>query len=121
MLKLMRYLKSVWWQLIIVLTLLTVQAYLQLELPTEMSAITKVVTTGARNLDGTLTTAGINEIWRVGWIMIAIAGAIALIAIIVSLLNSFIAANFGKESAPTFTKLSPSTHRPNSTKSAPLL
>jgi len=96
MLKLMRYLKSVWWQLIIVLTLLTIQAYLQLELPTEMSAITKVVTSGARNLDGTLTAAGINEIWRVGFIMIAIAGAIALIAIVVSLLNSYIAANFGK-------------------------
>ncbi|MCX5775481.1 MAG: ABC transporter ATP-binding protein [Firmicutes bacterium] len=96
MLKLMRYLKSVWWQLIIVLTLLTVQAYLQLELPTEMSAITKVVTSGARNLDGTLTAAGINEIWRVGWIMIAIAGGIALIAIVVSLLNSYIAANFGR-------------------------
>ncbi len=91
MLKLFRYLKPVWWEIVIDLILLTGQAYLQLELPTQMSKITAVVTNTA--LD---TATKQSQIWSTGAVMLAIAGAIAVIAITQSLFTSHIASTFGK-------------------------
>ncbi len=91
MLKLFRYLKPVWWEIVIDLILLTGQAYLQLELPSQMSKITAIVTNTA--LD---TATKQSQIWSTGGIMLAIAGAIAVIAIVQSLFTSHIASTFGK-------------------------
>jgi len=101
MLKLFRFLKPVWWEIVIDLILLTGQAYLQLELPAQMSKITASVTNQA--LD---TATRQSQIWSTGLVMLAIAGAIAVIAIVQSLFTSHIASTFGKNAREAvFTKV----------------
>lgn len=91
MIKLFRFLKPVWWEIVIDLILLTGQAYLQLELPTQMTKITSVVT------NATLDTATKqSQIWSTGLWMLVLAGIIAVIAIAQSLFTSHIASTFGK-------------------------
>lgn len=87
----MRYLKSVWWEALIAFILIVAQAYLQLELPTKMSAITAIVT------DITLSIAEKQtQIWSVGTEMLLVAFAIAAIAIASALFTSHMASVFGK-------------------------
>lgn len=91
MLKLFRYLKPVWWEIVIDLILLTGQAYLQLELPNQMANITAVVTN--QTLDAATKQS---QIWSTGLVMLVIAGIIVITAVVQSLFTSHIASTFGK-------------------------
>jgi len=86
MLKIFRYLKYTWWQLLIAVGFITAQAYFQLELPRRMGEMTNRVMQGAET----------GEILTLGGYMIVISVIVIICAVSAALLNSFIATTFGK-------------------------
>ena len=86
MLKLLRYLKYTWWQLLIAIAFVTAQSYFQLELPKQMGLMTNMVLQGAETRD-ILLKGGYMGIVSIIVIICAVCGA---------LLNSYIASTFGK-------------------------
>ena len=86
MLKLFRYLKYNWWQLLLSIAFVTLQAYFQLELPKQMGMMTNMVISGATPQDILLKGAYMGIV-SVIVIVCAVSGALS---------NSYIASTFGK-------------------------
>ena len=86
MLKLLRYLKYTWWQVLIAIAFVATQAYFQLELPRKMGEMTNLVIQGAETI----------EILKIGAYMGGVSIIVIICAVSGALLNSFIATTFGK-------------------------
>ncbi|HAV19504.1 MAG TPA: multidrug ABC transporter ATP-binding protein [Firmicutes bacterium] len=86
MLKLLRYLRYTWWQLLVSIMFVTLQSYFQLELPKQMGLMTNMVINGAETSD-VLLKGGYMGIVSIIVVICAVGGA---------LLNSYIASTFGK-------------------------
>jgi ATP-binding cassette subfamily B protein len=84
--KLLRYLKFTWWQLLLSVVLITLQAYFQLELPRLMGLMTNAVRQGA----------GSGQILNYGLEMGLKSFAVIICAVGAALLNSYIASIFGR-------------------------
>lgn len=94
MIKIYKLIKRLWWQLLIIVVLVAGQTLLQLELPDYIGEIQRIVTSAGAN---PLTSAEINEMLRVGGIMIGLSAIIFVLAIGQGLLNSYFVAQLGKE------------------------
>lgn len=91
MLKLVKYIKHLWWALLLNTIVIITQAWLQLSLPDYMSSILKTMQ------DVTLTQeARMQMIWRDGGIMIGVCFAILVCAIFVQILNSIVGAIYAR-------------------------
>ncbi|HOJ44572.1 MAG TPA: ABC transporter ATP-binding protein [Bacilli bacterium] len=86
MLKLLKYLKYTWWQVLIAIAFVATQAYFQLELPRKMGEMTNLVLQGAETI----------EILKIGAYMGGVSIIVIVCAVSGALLNSFIATTFGK-------------------------
>lgn len=86
MLKLLRYLKYTWWQVLIAIGFVATQAYFQLELPRKMGEMTNLVLQGAET----------SEVLKIGGYMGIVSIIVIICAVSAALLNSFIATTFGK-------------------------
>lgn len=86
MLKLLKYLKYTWWQVLIAIAFVATQAYFQLELPRKMGEMTNLVLQGAETI----------EILKIGAYMGGVSIIVIICAVSGALLNSFIATTFGK-------------------------
>jgi len=86
MLKLLKYLKYTWWQVLIAVAFVATQAYFQLELPRKMGEMTNLVLQGAETI----------EILKIGAYMGLVSIIVIVCAVSGALLNSFIATTFGK-------------------------
>ncbi len=86
MLKLLRYLKYTWWQVLIAIAFVTAQAYFQLELPKQMGLMTNMVLHGAET----------NDILLKGAYMGVVSIIVIVCAVSAALLNSYIATTFGR-------------------------
>ncbi len=96
MLKLFRYLKPYWWQVIILLLSITLQVYCTLSLPSLMADI----------INHGIIPNNTAEIWRLGGLMIALALVSALGALISSYFSARIGAYFSRDlRAAVFTKV----------------
>ncbi len=84
--KLLRYLKYTWWQLLLSVVFITLQAYFQLELPRLMGLMTNAVRLGADSSD----------ILNFGLEMGLKSFAVIICAVSAALLNSYIASIFGR-------------------------
>ena len=96
MLKLFRYLKPYWWQVIILLLSITLQVYCTLSLPSLMADI----------INHGIIPQNTAEIWRLGGLMIALALVSAFGALISSYFSARIGAYFSRDlRAAVFTKV----------------
>ena len=78
MLKLFKYFKQTWWEVLIALAMVAGQAYCQLLLTDKMGEITQIVQSGQSD--------AINQIWIEGGLMIAISVGVLSLAICSGLL-----------------------------------
>lgn len=93
MFKILRYLRPMWWRLLLVFLLVAGQAYLQLMIPDYMQRITNDM---LLNQSGALSQSEMmSNIWHDGIIMLIISLAFMVLAIVTPLLNTGIATEFG--------------------------
>lgn len=96
MLRLFRYLKPYWWQVIILLLSITLQVYCTLSLPSLMADI----------INHGIIPSNTAEIWRLGGLMVALALVSALGALVSSYFSARIGAYFSRDlRAAVFTKV----------------
>lgn len=96
MLKLLRFLKPYWWQIILLLIATGAQVYGILRLPTLMASI----------INNGIMTQDTDYIWQQGLIMLALAAFSAVCALVTSMLSARIGANFSRDlRAAVFTKV----------------
>ena len=96
MLRLFRYLRPYWWQVIILLLSITLQVYCTLSLPSLMAGI----------INHGIIPNNTSEIWRLGGLMVALALISALGALISSYFSARIGAYFSRDlRAAVFTKV----------------
>lgn len=96
MLKLLRFLKPYWWQIILLLIATGAQVYGILRLPTLMASI----------INNGIMTQDTDYIWQQGLIMLALAAFSAVCALVTSMLSARIGANFSRDlRATVFTKV----------------
>lgn len=92
MLRLVKYIKHLWWALTLNAILMVVQAWLQLSLPDYMSSIL----TTMQDVTITDQSERMALIWKDGGLMIAICLAILACAIFVQILNSIVGAIYAR-------------------------
>ncbi len=96
MLKLLRFLKPYWWQIILLLIATGAQVYGILRLPTLMASI----------INNGIMAQDTDYIWQQGLIMLALAAFSAVCALVTSMLSARIGANFSRDlRAAVFTKV----------------
>ena len=96
MLRLFRYLRPYWWQVIILLLSITLQVYCTLSLPSLMADI----------INHGIIPNNTSEIWRLGGLMVALALVSALGALVSSYFSARIGAYFSRDlRAAVFTKV----------------
>lgn len=87
MLRLLKYLKPYWWQVIILLIATAVQVYTTLRLPALMAEIIN---------DG-IVPGDTDKIWQIGFMMIGIAAVSAVASFITSYFSARIGSNFARD------------------------
>ncbi|MBR3115983.1 ABC transporter ATP-binding protein [Candidatus Saccharibacteria bacterium] len=96
MLKLLKYLKPYWWQVIILLLATAAQVYTTLRLPALMAEIIN---------DG-IVPGSTDKIWQIGLLMIGVAAISAVASFISSYFAARVGANFARDiRAAVFTKV----------------
>jgi ATP-binding cassette subfamily B multidrug efflux pump len=112
MAKLLRYLKPIWWEVLIVMLLTALDAYLGLLLPDFMTKITAIMenpdyATGTDAMTGliplwghnyiTPTGDSVKDIWIVGGVMTGISFIALILSFFGSIMNSHVGAYFGQK------------------------
>ncbi len=87
MLKLFRYLKPYWWQVIILLVAIATQSWLVIQLPAIMAGIVN---------DG-IVAGDLNYIWNAGMKMVVIALVASACAVVANLLSSIVGTGFARD------------------------
>lgn len=87
MLKLMRFLKPYWWQVLILLLSTAGQVYTTLQLPALMADI----------INHGIVPGNMDKIWQVGFTMLGIAALSAVLSFVSSYFSAVIGANFSKD------------------------
>lgn len=91
MLKLVKYIKHLWWALLISTMFIVCQAWLQLMLPDYMSNILKTMQDATINQSEKLS-----QIWSYGGVMIAICIGVLISAVAVQIINSIVGAIYAR-------------------------
>src|SRR5574344_2381298 len=113
MTKLLRYLKPIWWEVLIVMLLTALDAYLGLLLPDFMTKITTIMENPSGYASGTdpmtgliplwgqnyITPTGnnITDIWIIGGVMTGISFIALILSFFGSIMNSRVGAYFGQK------------------------
>jgi len=108
-LKLLRYLKPIWWEVLISVLLMGLQAFFALAIPNFMGNITTIMenpTNYSSLMKGLISFAGfyfipptgnhLTDTWIIGGIMLAFAFLFVLCAFASSVINSFIGATYAR-------------------------
>lgn len=96
MLKLLRFLKPYWWQVLILVLSTTGQVYTTLQLPALMADI----------INNGIVPGDIDHIWQIGWIMLAVTALSAVLSFVSSYFAAVVGSNFSRDLRATiFTRV----------------
>lgn len=87
MLKLLRFLKPYWWQVLILLLSTAGQVYTTLQLPALMADI----------INHGIVPGDMNRIWQIGFMMLGIAALSAVLSFVSSYFSAVVGANFSRD------------------------
>ncbi|MBR0424179.1 ABC transporter ATP-binding protein [Candidatus Saccharibacteria bacterium] len=87
MLKLLKFLKPYWWQVLILVLSTAGQVYTTLQLPALMADV----------INHGIVPGDINHIWQIGWIMLAVTALSAGLSFVSSYFAAVVGANFSRD------------------------